>query len=170
MFANTRRIISGIDDKNQSTILSEDQVKAWAPYPMLPAFEIQELFYTEDNPQSIKTRNLNIPYDIQLPEGAFRVLLCRMMTVKEAEEGLRQTGQEIPKDWTKFNLHSTNSADYIYILSGEIDYVVGEKVVKLKQGDFLTQIAPEHTWVNNTDQPCMVLCIMIGLKSNGEPK
>lgn len=170
MLKTTRRLVSGIAEDKQSKILSEDKVEAFVPYEIFPCFQLQELFYTENNPQTLQTRNFNKPYNIELPEGAFRFLLLRMPTRKEAEACMKAAGQEIPADWTKYNVHSTDSIDYVYILSGEVDYVVGDRITKLKQGDFLAQIGPEHTWVNNSDNPCQMLCIMVGIKPSGERK
>lgn len=170
MLEPIRRLISGLDKNKQSKILSEEQIKAFVPYDLFPCFQIQELFYTEDIPQSLETTHLNKPYDIELPQGAFRAMKLRMPTKKEMTQYLEKAGQPIPTDWTKFNLHSTNSIDYVYVISGEINYVAGSEVKKLKQGDFLAQIGPEHTWVNESDEPCHLLCMMIGTDENKERK
>ncbi len=164
MLKPTRRVISGVDKNQQSTIIADEKVATLTPYEIFPCFQLQNLFYTENNPQSLQTRHEDKPYDINLPQGAFRFMTIRMPTIDEMAKEMRAAGQEVPTDWTKFNLHSTDSADYIYILSGEINYVVGDKTTQLKQGDFLAQIGPEHTWVNDGNAPCMVLCIMIGVK------
>jgi|GEM_PF-2343835 len=170
MLKPTRRFISGFDKNNQSKILSEETIPSFIPYEILPSFQIQELFYTEDNPQSLKTRHLAKPYNIELPESAFRFMTLRMPTRHEMEKELRAAGQAIPADWTKFNIHSTDSIDYVYVLSGEINYIVGNQITKLKQGDFLAQIGPEHSWFNDSNEACMLLCIMIGIKPSGNRK
>lgn len=169
MLKSTHRIISGVDN-NQSKIISEDEVKPFSPYDIFPCFQIENLFYTEDKSPSLNTRHLNKPYDINLPEGAFRFMRLRMPTKKEMEADLIKAGQPLPTDWKTFNLHNTDSIDYIFVLSGEIDYVVDGKITRLKTGDFLAQIGPEHTWINDSDIPCIILCVMIGIKSNNERK
>lgn len=105
-------------------------------------------------------------YSLQLPTGAIRILKICMPTQTTIIEDLQNLGQPIPEDWTKFNLHSTLSIDYIFILSGSITYIVGENSIDLYEGDFLTQIGSEHTWVNNNTEPCYALCIMVGAKES----
>jgi len=164
MLKPTRRIVTGVDTKNNSTIVSDELIKAFAPYASYPCFQIQELFYTQDNPQSLQTRPATKPYTIDLPVGAMRFMIVRMPTTKEMATELKQAGQAVPDDWKKFNLHNTDSVDYIYILSGKISLIVDDEVVTLKTGDFITQIATTHTWVNDNDEPCYFLCAMVGIK------
>jgi len=68
MLKETRRLISAVEN-NQSKLISEDTVKTLIPYDVFPSFQLQNLFYTEDNPQSLDTRHKDVPYDIDLPIG-----------------------------------------------------------------------------------------------------
>lgn len=165
MLKSTRRITTGVDRQTKEPlIVSEEQVNALIPYSQFSCLKLLNLFYTEDSCQSLTTRHLDKPYDIQLPPGAMRFMKMRMPTIAEMSAELEAAGQEIPTDWTKFNLHSTDSVDYIYILSGKITCIVGEQKIQLNEGDFLAQVGPEHTWINDNDQPCYVLCVMMGIK------
>jgi mannose-6-phosphate isomerase-like protein (cupin superfamily) len=110
---------------------------------------------------------LEKPYDIQLPAGAMRFLKIRMPIITEMASDLKAAGQDIPKDWTRYNLHSTDLVDYIYVLSGKITCIVGGQQIQLNEGDFLAQVGPEHTWVNEHNEPCYVLCAMVGIESSG---
>lgn len=157
----TRRVTTGIE-KNISKIVADEMVDNLTPYVLFPSFHIQNLFYTENVPQSMQTRHLDTAYNINLPQGALRFLKIRMPTKAEKIADFQKTGQAIPEDWAKFNLHRSDSADYIYILSGAITCIVGEQQLHLKAGDFLAQIGPEHTWINDHDEPCEMLCVMIG--------
>jgi mannose-6-phosphate isomerase-like protein (cupin superfamily) len=166
MFNQTKCITTGIDDNNISKVFEEKIVPYFSPYEIFPSFQIQELFYTEDHPQTLKTQHLKKTYDINLPQGAMRFLKIRMPAKKDLINDLQQANMEIPADWTKYNLHNTDSVDYIYVLSGEITCVVGEELVHLTQGDFLTQVGPIHTWVNNSDEACEILCVMVGIEAS----
>ncbi len=171
MLKPIRRITTGVDNKtNESYIVANEQVDALVPYPLFSCFELQNVFYTEDNLQSLETRHLEKPYDIQLPAGAMRFLKLRMPTIKEMAADLQAAGQDVPNDWTKYNLHNTDSVDYIYVLSGKITCIVGDQQIQLNEGDFLAQVGPEHTWVNEHDEPCYVLCVMVGIESSGNRK
>jgi len=166
----TKRYTTGIDDQGVSRILAKDEVASFSPYELFPSFQIEELFYTQENPQSLNTRHFDKPYDIELPEGAIRLLKVRMPTKDEMTAELKQAGQAVPQDWTKFNLHNTDSVDYVYVLSGKITCVVGEEKLDLSAGDTLVQVGPEHTWVNDNDEPCYILCVMVGIASGGARK
>jgi len=166
----TRRVTTGFNEKKQSAILADEQVQTFTPYDTLPSFHLQELFYTEDVHQALTTRHLQKPYDINLPKGAFRFLKVRMPTKSEMIDDLKKAGQPIPTDWTTHNLHSTDSIDYVYILSGKITCIVDGKQLHFSAGDFLVQVGPEHTWINDHDEPCYALCIMIGLEPSGAIK
>jgi mannose-6-phosphate isomerase-like protein (cupin superfamily) len=171
MLKPIRRITTGIHHKtSESTIFSEEKVDILIPYSQFPCFKLQNIFYTEDSLQSLKTRHLNKPYDIELPPGAMRFLKIRMPTITEMAADLKAAGQDIPKDWKKYNLHSTDSIDYIYVLSGKITCIVGEQQLQLSEGDFLAQVGPEHTWVNEHNEPCYFLGVMIGIEPSGNHK
>lgn len=160
----TRRLTTGIDlETNESCIIAEESVNRLIPYGKCPSFQIQEFFYSEDNPLSLATRHLVKEYDIDLPEKALRFLKVRMPTKAEITADLIRAGEPVPEDWHKFNLHRTDSIDYIYILSGTITCIVGTKTIELSAGDFIVQIGPEHTWLNDNDEPCYMLCVMIGI-------
>lgn len=169
-FNQTKRITAVIDSEHNSKIISEEKISAFVPYAIFPSFQIQELFYTEDLPQSLMTRQLNKPYDITLPKGAMRFLIVRMPTTAEMTTDLERAGQPIPENWENYNLHNTDSIDYLYVLSGSIQYIVANNKLTLNQGDFLVQIGPEHTWVNDNDMPCMMLCVMVGTEPSLQRK
>jgi mannose-6-phosphate isomerase-like protein (cupin superfamily) len=164
MEKTTRRLTTGINLKNnESHIIADESAKWFIPYDKCPSFQIQELFYSEDCPLSLTTRHLVKDYDIDLPEKAIRFLKLRMPTKAEIIADLTRAGEPVPEDWHKFNLHRTDSIDYIYILSGNITCVVGAEITELSAGDFLVQISPEHTWLNDSNEPCYILCVMIGI-------
>lgn len=171
MLKPTRRITTGIDhETNESKLIANELVEAFIPYPQFPCFKLQDIFYTEDNLQSLKTRHLAKPYDIDLPAGAMRFLKLRMPTISEMAAELKAADQTVPEDWAKYNLHNTDSVDYVYVLSGKITCVVGKQKIQLSEGDFLAQIGPEHTWVNEHNEPCYVLAIMVGIQPSGNRK
>ena len=92
MFTPTRRVTAGFNDSQESVVLSEDTAQTLVPYPQFPSFQLQELFYTEHSPPSLATRHFNKPYDIQLPEGAMRIMKIRMPTIMEMTADLKAAG------------------------------------------------------------------------------
>jgi quercetin dioxygenase-like cupin family protein len=57
--------------------------------------------------------------------------------------------------------HRTDSIDYAVVLSGEIDMVLDDGVVRLKAGDLLVQRGTIHNWINNGAEPCAIAFILI---------
>ena len=157
----TRRVTTGIDAHGTSKVIADEQVPTQVPYPVWQSFQLQDLFYTQ-NQQSTATRHVDKPYQLALAQGAMRITKIRMPTKAEMTAELQKANLPVPQDWAAFNLHKTASVDYIYVLSGSITGVVANQQFKLNTGDFLAQVGPEHTWINDSDEPCYVLCIMIG--------
>lgn len=168
--SSTRRVVTGLNEQGESVLIADEAITSFVPYAICPFFQIEELFYTEDHPLSLLTRHVSCDYDINLPENTVRFMKIRMPTKTEIIQCLQAAGEPLPEDWTQFNLHRTDSIDYIYVLSGQNLCIVGDRQIPLKAGDFLAQIGPEHTWLNDHDEPCIILCIMFGLKASGARK
>lgn len=170
MLNKSRCLTTIIDNEGISKLNETREPEIFVPYELFPCFKVQELFYTEDSPQSLMTRHLQKKYDIDLLPGAMRFLKLRMPTKKEMTDELIQAGQAVPDDWTKFNLHRTDTIDYMYVLSGKITSITGNDSIELQEGDFLSQVGTEHTWINDNDEPCILLCFIIGLNQSGAKK
>ena len=57
--------------------------------------------------------------------------------------------------------HRTDSIDYAFVLSGEIDMEMDGTVVHVKAGDVLVQRGTIHNWVNNGTEPCVIAFVLI---------
>jgi quercetin dioxygenase-like cupin family protein len=57
--------------------------------------------------------------------------------------------------------HRTDSIDYAVVMSGEIDMLLDDTVVHLKQGDVLVQRGTVHNWVNKGTEPCLIAFSLI---------
>ena len=62
------------------------------------------------------------------------------------------------------NTHRTRSIDYAIVLDGEIDMLMDDSEVHLKQGDVLIQQGTNHAWVNNGAKPCRIAFVLIDAK------
>ncbi len=157
-----RRIISAVNDDDKSVIVSDESITTFSPYSNKP-IQMQELFYTEDFPQTLCTRHVEEPYQLALKKGAMRFLKIRMPTRKEIISHLEKQGQPIPENFVEWEMHQTQTADYIYVLSGQIACIVNGQSIELREGDFLAQIGAKHAWINDSNSPCYLLCFMVGL-------
>jgi mannose-6-phosphate isomerase-like protein (cupin superfamily) len=61
-------------------------------------------------------------------------------------------------------MHRTRSLDYAVILSGEIDLMLDDDDVHLKQGDVIVQQATNHAWINRGKEPCCILVVLMDSK------
>lgn len=59
-------------------------------------------------------------------------------------------------------MHRTPSLDYAMVLKGEIYAVLDKSETLMKPGDVLIQRGTNHAWSNRTDEPCLVLFVLIG--------
>jgi quercetin dioxygenase-like cupin family protein len=61
--------------------------------------------------------------------------------------------------------HRTDSIDYAVVISGRIEMELDDGVlVKLKAGDVLVQRGTIHNWINRSDEPCLIVFVLISAK------
>ena len=60
--------------------------------------------------------------------------------------------------------HSTDSIDYVVVISGEIDMELDIGSVHLKAGDVMVQRGTVHNWVNKGSAPCVIAFTLIASK------
>jgi uncharacterized cupin superfamily protein len=60
--------------------------------------------------------------------------------------------------------HRTRTVDYVVVLSGEIDLMLDEQVVRLKAGDTIVQQATNHAWLNRGKERCRLLFVLMDAK------
>jgi mannose-6-phosphate isomerase-like protein (cupin superfamily) len=67
-------------------------------------------------------------------------------------------------------LHSTNSVDIAFIISGEIDFLQdGGQSVTLRPGDCIVLNGTNHKWLNRSDKPCLMGSVMLGANRRDTP-
>ena len=72
---------------------------------------------------------------------------------------------EAPTGW-----HRTNTIDYEYIISGQIDLLMEDgSAVTLEAGDVNIQLGGMHQWWNHYGEPCVIAIIMVGVPSEEIP-
>ncbi|MFE4754997.1 cupin domain-containing protein [Streptomyces mirabilis] len=58
-------------------------------------------------------------------------------------------------------MHRTATVDYGYVVSGEIHLVLDGEERLLKAGDAIVQRGTIHGWDNRSDQPCVVVFVLV---------
>jgi quercetin dioxygenase-like cupin family protein len=61
--------------------------------------------------------------------------------------------------------HTTETLDYLVLISGEISLLVGSDEVELKAGDVIVQNGTQHNWINRSIEPCVMAGILISARS-----
>ena len=60
-------------------------------------------------------------------------------------------------------MHTTDSVDFDYVVSGEVYLELDDGAeVLLKPGDCVVQNGTRHRWNNRSDQPCTVVVAIVG--------
>ena len=89
------------------------------------------------------------------------------------DEGLRTLGTAPPESGSRVSvldlpphhpggLHRTESLDYAFVLSGEVDLELDDgKRVSLAAGDIVVQRGTNHSWINRGTTWARVACVLI---------
>jgi quercetin dioxygenase-like cupin family protein len=58
-------------------------------------------------------------------------------------------------------MHKTNTIDYIILLKGDVTLLLDEDEVNLKPHDVVVQRGTNHAWVNNGEEPALLIAVLI---------
>ena len=58
-------------------------------------------------------------------------------------------------------MHKTETIDYIILLKGDVTLILDTEEVDLKPFDVVVQRGTNHAWVNNGDEPALLIAVLI---------
>ncbi len=62
-------------------------------------------------------------------------------------------------------MHRTDTVDYVICMSGEIDMELDDgAMVKMSAGDLMIQQGTNHSWINNSAEPCRIAFALLDAK------
>jgi len=178
-----RRVVIGENKTGRSVVLSDGKAPRCVDFKLEGSKiynYISEIWATDDIPTlPVKGGDLTVTMDSFVPPpGGTR---CRLLvhppdkTVAEIQKVAAEHGsgfiQEFNKQAPGFedtldpetHMHITNSIDYGFIVSGQIDLELHEgKEVHLNAGDAYVLQGTVHAWHNRYDEPCIFVVFMIG--------
>jgi quercetin dioxygenase-like cupin family protein len=64
-------------------------------------------------------------------------------------------------------MHRTESIDYVFVLSGEIQMDMDASSVTLRTGDVMIQRGTNHAWANRSDAPARVAFVLLDAEPLG---
>lgn len=116
-----------------------------------------------DNSAPQDTADRDFPHVVSPAEGS-ACLIVRYPPLSSvdgaAREALRAGG--IPANGQRPGMHSTDSLDYVVVLSGEITLILDESEVVLKAGDVAIDRGVLHAWENRGTTEAVLASITTG--------
>ena len=58
-------------------------------------------------------------------------------------------------------MHKTETIDYIILLQGDVTLILDEEEIDLEPFDVVVQRGTNHAWVNNGDEPALLIAVLI---------
>jgi quercetin dioxygenase-like cupin family protein len=112
-----------------------------------PVISSTNFWITDDTPPSMsKQDTANRPIGVSPPNNGTKFRLVEGIPVKHPM------------------MHRTRTLDYAVILSGEIDMMLDDTSVHLKDGDVIVQQSTNHGWTNHGSRPCRILFVLMDSK------
>lgn len=141
-----RRIVTVEDHDGSAVVLADD---AGSNVVMLNGSRIVRLWETTGMPVAL---------DIAEDRGA-----TAGNAYREGFTGSSFYIAEIPpgSDLGDIPLHRQESLDYIAVLEGEIVLALPAQRLTMRRGDLLVQAGTMHGWINETDEPCRLLVVVL---------
>jgi len=166
-----RRVVTGLDDRNHATVLFDTLM----PLKMVaPGIKATNFWITDSYPPSLtKEDPSGRPIGTAPPDNGTKFRVVEFAPL-DADSEAKLPPEMIEKGITNSPvrgipvkhplMHRTRSLDYAVILSGEIDMMLDDASVHLKQGDVVVQQATNHAWINHGAQPCRILFVLMDSK------
>ena len=166
-----RRVVTGLDDRNHATVLFDTLMRLKT---VAPGIKATNFWITDSYPPSLtKEDPSGTPIGTAPPDNGTKFRVVEFAPL-DADSEAKLPPEMIQKGITNSPtrgipvkhplMHRTRSLDYAVILSGEIDMMLDDTSVHLKQGDVIVQQATNHAWVNHGTQPCRILFVLMDSK------
>ena len=151
-FPPLRRVVTGHDSNNVAKVLI-DGAPTNARHGA--AGNVSTLIWCTDS----------APADIAIGSDVEDMGARKLGTAPPAN-GTRVTVIDFPPG-NKPAMHRTETIDYVFVLSGEIDMDMDDSTVTLKAGDVMVQRGTNHSWVNRSQAPARLGFVLVDAKPLG---
>ena len=139
-----RRIVTGWDAKGKPIVLLDDEPPRLVESAQANAWEV---WITDDTPPDLRDPEDTAqrqPWSLMPPEP--RGTTFRLIEFHPGGSS---------------GMHSTDTLDYVVILSGHITLATGGKKLVLGPGDVVVQRGAPHDWTNETDESCFAAVVLV---------
>ena len=166
-----RRMVTGLDANNHAVVLFDSKIPLKADSPVISS---TNFWITDQTPPGMSREDTaNRPIGVSPPDNGTKFRIVEFAPLDAATEAKlppemimkgvnHPPAKGIPVKHPM--MHRTRTLDYAMILSGEIDMMLDDTSVHLKQGDVIVQQATNHGWVNHGTQPCRILFVLMDSK------
>jgi len=166
--ADVRRVVTGLDEKNHAVVLFDSRI------PLTGANPSANFWITDSYPPSLSKEDpASRPIGVSPPINGTKFRIVEFMPLDAAAEAklppemIMKGVSPVPARGIPVKhpmVHRTRSLDYAVILKGEIDMMLDDTSVHLKEGDMIVQQATNHGWVNRGTEPCRILFVLMDSK------
>lgn len=145
-----RRIVTGWDDAGEPIVLIDDEPPQLVETQQANAWEV---WISDDTPPDLgdpADTAQRRPWSLEppTPRGtAFRLI--------EFHPG------------GSSGMHSTETLDYMVVLSGRITLTTAGRRLVLEPGDVVVQRGTPHDWTNEGDEPCLAAAVLVSACRGG---
>jgi quercetin dioxygenase-like cupin family protein len=143
-----RCLFTGTDDKGRSCVIEERDVSTDA-HPV-PGVSTALLYATSEAPPPARPHSEEPTIDVLLPPGHVRWMMVEHAPATE-QDAHSSTGA----------MHNSDTLDFVHILDGTIDYLLGDGVHELGAGDCLISPGIDHA-VQPGPAGCRMLVVSVG--------
>ncbi|MDP6665870.1 MAG: cupin domain-containing protein [Dehalococcoidia bacterium] len=166
-----RRVVTGVSDAGRSGVVHDGDTPGHFD---LGVSEFDVLWQTDSTPPDL--RGTDDPADVshyamQPPPGGIKWIVLRVPPEKESSAVDRST-RGFAEMMSKFDdggvmesgrdgWHTTQTLDFVTVLSGEIDLELDGGITRLRAGDCVIQRGSRHRWINRGDEPCLLSGVII---------
>ena len=166
-----RRVVTGLDDENHAVVLFDSRMPLKSDSPVLSS---TNFWITDSTPPAMSREDTaSRPIGVSPPDNGTKFRIVEFAPLDAATEAKlppemimkgvnHPPAKGIPVRHPM--MHRTRTLDYAMILSGEIDMMLDDTSVHLKQGDVIVQQATNHGWINHGSQPCRILFVLMDSK------
>ena len=167
-----RRIITGHNEKGESVVTFEGPPARSIGEDVGGLFEIwntdgKDVISTDDFDMADQDIILSPPdggtkfryFQINpLPEGVPEEILQEL-----AADAFEKIGAAHHRVDTRKHpaMHKTETIDYIILLKGDVSLILDNEEVDLKPFDVVVQRGTNHAWLNNGDEPALLIAVLI---------
>jgi mannose-6-phosphate isomerase-like protein (cupin superfamily) len=169
--SDIRRVVTGLDERNHAVVLFDSRMPLKQDSPVISS---TNFWITDSTPPILsKQDTANRPIGVSPPDNGTKFRLVEFAPLDPATEAklpaemIMKGVNHPPEKGISVKhpmMHRTRTLDYAVILSGEIDMMLDDTSVHLKEGDVIVQQATNHGWVNHSAQPCRILFVLMDSK------